>query len=72
MDSLLSTVQMPAGIPVVTTAIGKAGAKNAARLAVSVLALSDNSLREDLKAYRLTMPAEVKAADTEARELSRV
>jgi len=69
LDSLLSTVQMPAGIPVGTTAIGKAGAKNAALLAVSILALSDTSLREDLKAYRLKMRAEVEAADAEIREL---
>jgi 5-(carboxyamino)imidazole ribonucleotide mutase len=52
MDSLLSTVQMPGGIPVGTLAIGKPGATNAALLAVAILAISDPSLREKLKAYR--------------------
>lgn len=52
MDSLLATVQMPAGIPVGTLAIGKAGAINAAILAASILALSDPSIRERLLAYR--------------------
>jgi len=54
MDSLLSTVQMPGGIPVATVAIGKAGAKNAAYLAAQMLALSDSAvatrLREDREA----------------------
>lgn len=52
LDSLLAIVQMPAGIPVGTLAIGKAGATNAALLAVSILGLSDPGLREKLKAYR--------------------
>ena len=52
LDSLLSSVQMPAGIPVGTLAIGPAGAKNAALLAVAILALGDRSLRERLLAYR--------------------
>jgi 5-(carboxyamino)imidazole ribonucleotide mutase len=52
MDSLLSIVQMPAGIPVGTLAIGKAGAKNAALFAVAILALSDAKLNEALKAFR--------------------
>lgn len=68
LDSLLSMVQMPAGIPVGTTAIGKAGAKNAALLAVAVLALSEDRLRAELKAYRDKMRAEVEAADTEIRQ----
>ena len=63
LDSLLSMVQMPAGIPVGTVAIGKAGAKNAALLAVAILALSDERLRAELKAYREKMQAEVKADD---------
>jgi 5-(carboxyamino)imidazole ribonucleotide mutase len=46
LDSLLSTVQMPAGIPVGTLAIGEAGARNAALLAVAVLALADAPLAE--------------------------
>jgi len=52
VDSLLSIVQMPAGIPVGTLAIGPAGAANAALLAVSILALGDKTLREKLVAYR--------------------
>jgi 5-(carboxyamino)imidazole ribonucleotide mutase len=52
MDSLLSTVQMPAGIPVGTLAIGGAGARNAALLAVAILANSRPELREKLKAFR--------------------
>ena len=52
MDSLLSTVQMPAGIPVGTLAIGPAGARNAALLAVAILAGSRPELREKLKAFR--------------------
>jgi len=47
-DALLSTVQMPPGVPVATVAIGSAGAKNAAVLAVQILALSDHALREKL------------------------
>ena len=52
VDSLLSIVQMPAGIPVGTLAIGKAGAINAALLAASILALSDDALRDRLEAWR--------------------
>lgn len=52
MDSLLSIVQMPAGIPVGTLAIGKAGATNAALLAIAILANSRSELREKLKEYR--------------------
>src|SRR3954449_8120320 len=52
LDSLYSIVQMPAGVPVGTLAIGKAGAINAALLAASVLALSDDLLAERLEAFR--------------------
>ncbi len=52
MDSLLSIVQMPAGVPVGTLAIGKAGASNAALLAASILALSDEKLATRLSAWR--------------------
>src|ERR1051325_9447999 len=52
MDSLLSTVQMPAGIPVGTLAIGPAGARNAALLAVAILGCSRPELRDKLKAFR--------------------
>jgi 5-(carboxyamino)imidazole ribonucleotide mutase len=59
MDSLLSIVQMPAGIPVGTLAIGKAGAINAALLAVAVLANADSALRETLRAFRAEQTATV-------------
>jgi phosphoribosylaminoimidazole carboxylase PurE protein len=52
IDALLSTLQMPPGVPVAATAIGKAGAKNAAVLAVQILALSDASLREKLADFK--------------------
>ena len=52
LDSLLSTVQMPAGIPVATLAIGEPGAKNAALFAVAILALEDSALRQRLASYR--------------------
>jgi 5-(carboxyamino)imidazole ribonucleotide mutase len=52
VDSLLSMVQMPAGVPVGTLAIGEAGARNAALLAAQVLALNDSALRQRLKAFR--------------------
>jgi 5-(carboxyamino)imidazole ribonucleotide mutase len=52
MDSLLSIVQMPAGVPVGTLAIGRAGAVNAGLLAASILALTDEALAERLEAWR--------------------
>jgi 5-(carboxyamino)imidazole ribonucleotide mutase len=52
MDSLLSIAQMPAGVPVGTLAIGTAGATNAALLAASILALSDEKIRKKLEAFR--------------------
>ncbi len=60
-DSLLSIVQMPPGIPVGTLAIGKAGAINAALLAVAVLALSDLELAKRLDAWRERQRASVAA-----------
>ncbi len=65
LDSLLSMVQMPGGIPVATVAIGKAGAKNAALLAVAILALENKDLRARLVAYREAMTSEVVKADQE-------
>jgi len=59
MDSLLSTVQMPGGIPVGTLAIGKAGATNAALLVIAMLALHDPELREKLRHYRADMAAKI-------------
>jgi len=59
VDSLLSIVQMPAGVPVGTLAIGTAGAANAALLAVGILALADEALRGRLVAYRAEQTARV-------------
>jgi 5-(carboxyamino)imidazole ribonucleotide mutase len=59
MDSLYSIVQMPAGIPVGTLAIGRAGAINAALLAAAVLALADEDLADRLDAYRADHTASV-------------
>jgi len=59
-DSLLSTVQMPKGIPVATVAIGASGAANAGLLAVAILATSRPDLRAKLQAYREEMAADVK------------
>jgi 5-(carboxyamino)imidazole ribonucleotide mutase len=59
VDSLLSIVQMPAGIPVGTLAIGKAGAINAALLAIAILALKDPVIREKLKQFRIQQTEDV-------------
>ena len=63
LDALLSTVQMPGGIPVATVAIGKPGARNAGLLAVQILALTDAGLRRDLLASRRRMSAQVAEKD---------
>ena len=63
VDSLLSIVQLPAGIPVGTLAIGGAGAANAALLAVSILSLNDDELRERLCSYRKAQTDRVLADD---------
>lgn len=67
LDSLLSTVQMPAGIPVATTAIGIAGARNAALLAVAILALSDDDLAGKLRGYRARLREKAHEADLRVR-----
>jgi phosphoribosylaminoimidazole carboxylase PurE protein len=67
-DALLSTVQMPAGVPVGTLAVGKAGAANAAILAAEILALADPGLGERLAAARREMSAKVEARSEEARK----
>jgi 5-(carboxyamino)imidazole ribonucleotide mutase len=59
MDALLSTVQMPGGIPVATVAVGKAGAKNAGYLAAQILALSDPELATRIKTDREANAASV-------------
>jgi phosphoribosylaminoimidazole carboxylase PurE protein len=73
LDALLATVQMPAGVPVATVAVGKAGARNAAILAAQMIALGDAGLRERLLAYREKMRAAVadrsKKVQTEAQKI---
>lgn len=67
LDSLLSTVQMPAGIPVATMSVGKAGARNAGHLAAQILSLSDPGLREKVRESRRRMAEEVAASADEIR-----
>jgi 5-(carboxyamino)imidazole ribonucleotide mutase len=62
LDSLLSTAQMPGGIPVGTLAIGEAGAKNAALLAAAILATTDDKIRSSLQAFRKKQTESVLAA----------
>jgi 5-(carboxyamino)imidazole ribonucleotide mutase len=62
IDSLLSTAQMPGGIPVGTLAIGTAGAKNAALLSASIIGLSDQKIRKNLEAFRKRQTESVLAA----------
>ena len=68
LDALLSTVQMPGGVPVATVAIGKAGAKNAAYLAAQMLALSDPELARRLVDDRAASAAAVAAKDAALQE----
>lgn len=65
LDSLLSTVQMPAGIPVAAMAIGKAGAKNAALFALAILALADKGIAAKLCVYRRQMRTKIKQVKIE-------
>lgn len=65
MDSLLSIVQMPAGVPVATMAIGEAGATNAGLLAVALLARNDDELAQRLRAYRAQRAADVEQISLE-------
>jgi 5-(carboxyamino)imidazole ribonucleotide mutase len=65
VDSLLSIVQMPAGIPVMTLAIGEAGAKNAALGAISILALTNSDLRDRLIEFRRRQTEDVLRAELE-------
>lgn len=68
LDALLSTVQMPGGIPVATMAIGKAGARNAGVFAVQILAVSDKRLRDKLAAYKVEL---AKGVEEKAKKLGR-
>jgi len=65
LDSLLSIVQMPGGVPVATVAIGKAGATNAGLLAAQILAVTDSELAERLEARRATLREEVMKSSDE-------
>ncbi len=65
MDALLSTVQMPGGVPVATVAIGKAGAKNAAYLAAQILSVADAELAQRIRAERQQAATEVMAKDAQ-------
>jgi len=67
IDSLFSTVQMPSGIPVATVAIGTAGAKNAALLAVEILSLGDKALEKKLDAHKKRLIEEVRAKNKKLR-----
>ncbi|MFZ5787171.1 MAG: 5-(carboxyamino)imidazole ribonucleotide mutase [Acidobacteriota bacterium] len=65
LDALLSTAQMPGGVPVATVAVGKAGARNAAVLAAEILALADDALTVRLREARAAQAAAVAAADAQ-------
>lgn len=67
-DALLSTVQMPGGIPVATVAIGKAGAKNSAYLAAQIMAVSDSELAERLRAERKANAEKILARNAEVQK----
>ena len=67
IDSLLSIVQMPSGIPVGTMAIGKAGAKNAAIYALEILATKNSNLRKKLHNFKKRLQSEVRKKDKEIR-----
>jgi 5-(carboxyamino)imidazole ribonucleotide mutase len=71
VDSLLSIVQMPKGVPVGTLAIGKPGAANAALLAIEILATTDPALREKLRAWRAARTQEVLAQELPAAGLEK-
>lgn len=61
LDALLSTVQMPKGVPVATMGLGKAGASNAALLAVQILGLKDSALMSKMRDYREKMASQVES-----------
>lgn len=68
LDALLSTVQMPEGVPVAAMGTGKTGGSNAALLAVEILGLKDVHLKEKLKDYRKKMAEQVQAASQKIRQ----
>lgn len=68
LDALLSTVQMPKGIPVATMGLGKSGAVNAALLAVQILSLKEPALAEKMKEYRSRMASQVEKSSKKIKE----
>jgi phosphoribosylaminoimidazole carboxylase PurE protein len=68
LDALLSTVQMPKGVPVATMGLGKSGAVNAALLAIQILSLKDASLAEKMKEYRREMASQVEDKSKKIQE----
>jgi 5-(carboxyamino)imidazole ribonucleotide mutase len=70
IDSLLSTVQMPSGVPVATMAIGRAGAKNAAIFAIQILALTESKTADKLESFKKKLSAEVAAKNASLRRQS--
>jgi len=68
LDALLSTVQMPRGLPVATMGLGKSGAVNAALLAVQILSIDDFSLEEEMKKYRKEMSSQIERKSKKIRE----
>lgn len=68
LDALLSIVQMPKGIPVATVALGKTGGANAALLAISILAIRDEELKNKLEAYRKKMAEKVEESSRRLKE----
>ncbi len=70
LDALLSTVQMPKGVPVATMGLGKSGASNSALLAIQILSLKDSSLVRKLKEYREKMSAQIEAKSKKIQQKS--
>ena len=68
MDALLATVQMPAGVPVATMAVGKAGARNAGILAVQILSLHQPALQRKLEEYKKEMAQQVEGAEKKSTD----
>lgn len=68
LDSLLSTVQMPRGVPVATMGLGKSGAFNAALLAIQILALKEDSLKTKMEEFREKMASQIESKSREIKE----
>jgi len=70
LDALLSTVQMPKGVPVATMGLGKSGASNAALLAIQILSLKDSALVRKLEEYREKMAAQIEVKSKKIQQKS--